>query len=125
MLWGNKKTEAAGELTEQQKLWANLNVGDEKKTSKFQKVKILHFMANSSCFKNSIIVFIHQRNFQLMGASKFKDMVKDDAEAKQNADKLLNKQVVCGLLTGQVCTIKNFKNIAPKYSNFVYLAPGP
>ena len=41
-----------------------------------------------------------------MGASKFKDMVKDDAEAKQNADKLLNKQVVCGLLTGQVCTIK-------------------
>ena len=28
-----------------------------------------------------------------MGASKFKDQVKDDAEAKQNADKLLNKQV--------------------------------
>jgi len=39
--------------------------GDEKKTNKFQK---------------------------LMGASKFKDQVKDDAEAKQNADKLLNKQ---------------------------------
>ena len=30
---------------------------------------------------------------QLMGASKIKDMAKDDEEAKQNADKLLNKQV--------------------------------
>ena len=39
MLWGGKKTETAGELTEQQKLWASLNVGDEKKTSKFQKVQ--------------------------------------------------------------------------------------
>ena len=28
-----------------------------------------------------------------MGASKFKDQVKDDKEAKQNADKLMNKQV--------------------------------
>jgi len=62
MLWGKKET---GELTEQQKVWANLSVGDEKKTNKFQK---------------------------LMGASKFKDQVKDDKEAKQNADKLMNKQ---------------------------------
>ena len=38
MLWGGKAK--ATELTEQQKLWANMNVGDEQKTNKFQKVFI-------------------------------------------------------------------------------------
>ena len=45
MLWGKKDT---GELTEQQKLWANLSVGDEKKTNKFQKVFKKLFRKNTS-----------------------------------------------------------------------------
>ena len=43
LLWGNKpKAQASSDLTEQQKLWANLSVGDDQKTDKFQKV-------NSTC----------------------------------------------------------------------------
>ena len=38
LLWSSKKDQP---ITEQQKLWANLNVGSEDKTSKFQKVDIL------------------------------------------------------------------------------------
>ena len=38
MLWGKKPVEKAGELTDQQKLWANLTVGTDKQTNKFQKV---------------------------------------------------------------------------------------
>ena len=47
MLWGKKDT---GELTEQQKLWANLSVGDEKKTNKFQKVFFLNYLEKSTSF---------------------------------------------------------------------------
>jgi len=63
LLWGNKNKEAeAGKVTEQQKIWANLSVGDGKQTSKFQK---------------------------LMGANKLQV---DEGEGKEAADKLLEKQ---------------------------------
>jgi len=66
LLWGGKKVaDKPTELTDQQKLWANLQVGTEKQTNKFQK---------------------------LMGASKFKDIAKDDESGKQAADALINKQ---------------------------------
>ena len=39
LLWGGKKVaEKPTELTDQQKLWANLQVGTDKQTNKFQKV---------------------------------------------------------------------------------------
>ena len=39
LLWGGKKVaDKPTELTDQQKLWANLQVGTEKQTNKFQKV---------------------------------------------------------------------------------------
>merc|ERR1712168_213517 len=66
LLWGGKKVaEKPTELTDQQKLWANLQVGTDKQTNKFQK---------------------------LMGASKFKDIAKDDETGKQAANALINKQ---------------------------------
>lgn len=51
-------------MTDQQKLWANLNVGDDEKTNKFQK---------------------------LMGASKL-TAARDDEEGKEAANNLLKKQ---------------------------------
>ena len=40
LLWGGKKVaEKPTELTDQQKLWANLQVGTDKQTNKFQKVQ--------------------------------------------------------------------------------------
>ena len=40
LLWGGKKVaEKPTELTDQQKLWANLQVGTDKQTNKFQKVR--------------------------------------------------------------------------------------
>ena len=42
LLWGGKKVaEKPTELTDQQKLWANLQVGTDKQTNKFQKVYII------------------------------------------------------------------------------------
>ena len=39
-LWSKKSEDTSqAKLTDQQKLWANLNIGDEKQTNKFQKVK--------------------------------------------------------------------------------------
>jgi len=66
LLWGNKpKAQASSDLTEQQKLWANLSVGDDQKTDKFQK---------------------------LMGASKFKSIAENDESGKEAANALLSKQ---------------------------------
>ncbi|CBY24917.1 unnamed protein product [Oikopleura dioica] len=63
LLWGNKNKETeAGKVTEQQKIWANLSVGDGKTTSKFQK---------------------------LMGANKLQV---DEGEGKEAAEKLIEKQ---------------------------------
>lgn len=61
LLWSSKKDQP---ITEQQKLWANLNVGSEDKTSKFQK---------------------------LMGASKLEG-AKDTHDGKQAATEHLEKQ---------------------------------
>ncbi|CAG5081761.1 Oidioi.mRNA.OKI2018_I69.PAR.g9955.t1.cds [Oikopleura dioica] len=74
LLWGGKnlgstsptrhpiENRQAGKVTEQQKLWASMSVGDNKTTSKFQK---------------------------LMGANKLQV---EEGEGKEAADKLLEKQ---------------------------------
>lgn len=66
LLWSRKTSDSDNteKLTDQQKLWANLNVGDDKKTNKFQK---------------------------LMGATKLA-AAKDDTDGKQAASQLLEKQ---------------------------------
>lgn len=66
LLWSRKLADSSNtdKLTDQQKLWANLNVGDDKQTNKFQK---------------------------LMGATKLA-VAKDDSVGKQAANDLLRKQ---------------------------------
>lgn len=50
-LWSKKSEDTSqAKLTDQQKLWANLNIGDEKQTNKFQKVKAI----STNTFLNDI-----------------------------------------------------------------------
>ena len=97
LLWGGKKVaEKPTELTDQQKLWANLQVGTDKQTNKFQKVYFYHHFDLLSSLKNDWSNSLTQTltfQFKLMGASKFKDIAKDDETGKQAANALINKQV--------------------------------